>query len=137
MVDSLRPMGNRTSSHCLVKAESQLNLAVIHTWRYMQSAEFANDIRNFTVSDIVGVDRRFSYLQQVLRSSDGRKKTNEYGNKLSYADFAKEFAALLVHCRDTGSYHPHRHQLHTQSGWGLNCLRHSDPRPRRLSFYVG
>jgi hypothetical protein len=47
--------------------------------------------------------------------------------------------SLLFWCTlgDTGSYHRNRHQLHTQPGWRLNCLRHSDPRPRRLSFYVG
>jgi len=42
--------------------------------RYMQSTEFASDIRNFNLSDIKGVESTFSYLQKVLRSTDGEKE---------------------------------------------------------------
>lgn len=38
--------------------------------RYMQSAEFAEDIRDFDVSDILDVNRRFSSLPQARRSSN-------------------------------------------------------------------
>ena len=51
--------------------------------RYMQSTEFAADIRYFNVPTSLALNQRFLYLQQVLRSDDGvGEKTNEYDNKL-------------------------------------------------------
>jgi hypothetical protein len=51
--------------------------------RYMQSTEFADDIRDFNVPTSLALNQRFSCLPQVLRSSDGEKeKTNEHDKKL-------------------------------------------------------
>jgi len=82
--------------------------------------------------------QRFSYLQQTPRSRDGEEKANkndEHDSRLRQFDVEKEFAAVLVHPRGASCDHRNRHQLHTQPGRGLRCLRHSHPRPRHLSLH--
>jgi len=51
--------------------------------RYVQSTEFADDIRTLTFPTSWALNQLFSYLQQVIRSSNGEKeKINEHDNKL-------------------------------------------------------
>jgi hypothetical protein len=67
------------------------------------------------------------------------RKQNEQMNMKTGLDspiLRKNSLLFWVHSRDTGCYHRNWYQLHTQPGWGLNRLRHPNPRSLRLSFYV-
>jgi hypothetical protein len=84
--------------------------------RHMQSTEFADDIRDFDVANIVDVESTILVpltSSPLKRRGQRRRKGNEHDNRHRYFYVKKELAAVLVYSLGAGRDHRYRHQLHT------------------------